>query len=94
MYGLHLDAQDVLLNELLACDLLWKTSAESGLIVANFSVIVYRVPGRWCFLSQCLCHSLTTQVSSACRTATQGLMREEKSQKVIRRLASLEQAVN
>lgn len=83
----------ILLNKDLACDLLCEASTESGLIVSNFSRICYCVPDGWCFLSQCLCHSLITKVSSVCTTAASGLIREKKSQKVIHGLASLEQAI-
>lgn len=40
--------KDTLLNKDLACDLLCKTSAESGLTVSNFSGISDRVPERRC----------------------------------------------
>lgn len=83
--------KDTLLNKDLACDLLCKTSAESGLIVGNLSGTSDRSreavfsPRRWC-------HSLTREVSSVSST-TPGLIREEKSQKVTHRLASPKQAV-
>ena len=78
------------LNKDLACDLLCKTSAESGLIVGNFPGIVNCAPDMWCFLSRRLCHSLTRKVSSVCTTTALGLIREEKSHKVIHGLASRE----